>query len=80
MQFNSLAEFIAMGNHGFYVWLSYGITALLLVALVLTTKSKDKSVKLHIQKRLQREAKLKQAAKKQQQTSNKVSTSTESTS
>lgn len=24
--FNSFAEFLAMGKHGFYVWLSFGIT------------------------------------------------------
>lgn len=24
--FNSFAEFLAMGKHGFYVWLSYGIS------------------------------------------------------
>ncbi len=27
MEFNSFAEFMAMGKHGFYVWLSYGLTA-----------------------------------------------------
>lgn len=26
MQFESFAEFIAMGKHGFYVWLAYGAT------------------------------------------------------
>ena len=29
MEFNSFAEFIAMGRHGLYVWLSYGITAVI---------------------------------------------------
>lgn len=24
--FNSFAEFVAMGKHGFYVWLCFGIT------------------------------------------------------
>ena len=28
MQFDSLAEFIAMGGHGLYVWLAYGATLL----------------------------------------------------
>ncbi len=27
MEFNSFAEFLAMGRHGLYVWLSYGLTA-----------------------------------------------------
>jgi heme exporter protein D len=26
MSFSSFAEFIAMGNHGLYVWTSYGIS------------------------------------------------------
>ena len=30
--FNSFAEFLAMGKHGFYVWLCFGIT-LAVVAL-----------------------------------------------
>lgn len=30
MEFQSFAEFIAMGRHGFYVWLSYGLTFLVL--------------------------------------------------
>lgn len=30
MEFNSFAEFIAMGTHGFYVWLSYGFTAVVI--------------------------------------------------
>lgn len=32
MSFNSFSEFLAMGGHGLYVWLSYGI-ALAIVAL-----------------------------------------------
>jgi len=31
MEFNSFAEFIAMGRHGLYVWLSYGLTAVIVV-------------------------------------------------
>ncbi|PCJ21999.1 MAG: heme exporter protein CcmD [Gammaproteobacteria bacterium] len=30
MQFSSLAEFIAMGNHGLYVWSAYGISVVLI--------------------------------------------------
>jgi len=66
MQFSSIAEFIAMDGHGFYVWLSYGATAVLFIILTWLTKSKDKSVKLHIIKRQKREFKLKEAAERQQ--------------
>ncbi|MFV0456892.1 MAG: heme exporter protein CcmD [Pseudomonas sp.] len=31
MNFSSLSEFIAMGNHGLYVWTSYGISLAVLV-------------------------------------------------
>jgi heme exporter protein D len=29
--FNSFAEFLAMGKHGFYVWLCFGITLAVMV-------------------------------------------------
>lgn len=32
MYFDSLADFLAMGKHGFYVWSAYGISALLIGA------------------------------------------------
>ena len=76
MQFSNLHDFIAMGHHGFYVWLSFGITFALLFGLVYSSKSKDKQTKQHIFKRQLREKKLKQAAKLQQQ-STSVSVSEE---
>lgn len=35
LQFQSFAAFIAMGKHGFYVWLAYGLTALVIIWNVL---------------------------------------------
>tara|TARA_B110000881_G_C18518631_1_gene486319 strand:- start:673 stop:906 length:234 start_codon:yes stop_codon:yes gene_type:complete len=67
MQFTSFADFIAMGGYGFYVWLSYGVTALLLIILLLSSLSKDKRVKQQILARQKREQKLRQAATKQKQ-------------
>jgi len=32
MYFDSLADFLAMGKHGFYVWSAYGVSALLIIA------------------------------------------------
>ncbi|WP_206483401.1 heme exporter protein CcmD [Thalassotalea sp. G2M2-11] len=66
MQFSSLADFIAMGGHGFYVWLSYGVSAALLLGLVITSISNNKRIIKQIQQRQQREQKLKQAALNQQ--------------
>ncbi|GAB6389730.1 heme exporter protein CcmD [Stutzerimonas marianensis] len=31
MNFSSFSEFIAMGNHGLYVWSSYGISLAVLI-------------------------------------------------
>jgi heme exporter protein D len=31
MQWQSLSEFLAMGGYGFYVWVSFGVTALCMV-------------------------------------------------
>ncbi|XQW84445.1 heme exporter protein CcmD [Thalassotalea piscium] len=72
MQFSNLNDFIAMGNHGFYVWLSFGITFLLLFGLIYFSKVKDKQTKQNILKRQLRENKLKQAAKMQQQSEKEV--------
>jgi len=69
MQFNSFAEFIAMGNHGLYVWISYGACSLLLIGLILNTVFKDKHVKQNIAKRIKREARLKQAAQQNDESS-----------
>ena len=41
MNFSSFAEFIAMGNHGVYVWTSYGISlAVLILNVVLPAPSR----------------------------------------
>lgn len=42
--FHSIAEFIAMGGHGKYVWASWLITLLGVMALVLFSRSQRSSV------------------------------------
>lgn len=38
---NELSEFLAMGGYAFYVWGSYGVTALfILVEVILVTRNK----------------------------------------
>ncbi|MED5387306.1 MAG: heme exporter protein CcmD [Pseudomonadota bacterium] len=32
MAFETFADFLAMGKHGFYVWSAYGISAFLVIA------------------------------------------------
>ena len=34
MQFQSLREFLLMGGHGAYVWTAYGLTVLVMLALI----------------------------------------------
>jgi len=63
MQFNSFAEFINMGGYAFYVWLSYGVSAALIIYLLFTSFSRHKSLLKQIALRQKRELKLREAAK-----------------
>ena len=40
MNWNSAAEFFAMGGHGFFVWASYGAALLLMVAEPLLARAR----------------------------------------
>ena len=56
MSFNSFAEFLAMGNHGVYVWSAYGISlAILLLNVVLPLMTRQRYLKNEA-RRLRREA------------------------
>lgn len=65
MQFDSFSAFIDMGGYGFYVWLSYGVTAALLLILIFTSVMGHKQVIKNIAQRKQREDKLRQVRKQQ---------------
>ncbi len=41
---NSLAEFLAMGGYGLYVWGSYGMTALVLAAELWALRARRKAL------------------------------------
>jgi heme exporter protein D len=41
MKWGSLSEFLAMGGYGFYVWLSFGMTALCMVWEVLMLRRRQ---------------------------------------
>jgi heme exporter protein D len=64
MQFDSISAFLDMGGYGFFVWLSYGVSAFLLAALVYSSHNNHKNVINKIAQRLQREIKLRKAAEK----------------
>ncbi|WNC67890.1 heme exporter protein CcmD [Thalassotalea nanhaiensis] len=67
MVFNSFAEFLNMGGYGFYIWLSYGFTALLLIVLTFNSVKMETQIIKQIKQRLKREAKLKQAAQRRKE-------------
>lgn len=75
MQFSTFSEFLAMGGHGFYVWLSYGVSITLLLLLLVSSINQSSTVIKQIQQRQKRENKLKQAA--QQHNINKQNISQE---
>ena len=52
----TLAEFFHMGGYAFYVWTSYGITALVLVANIVLPWQRHKQIRLQIARKLKREA------------------------
>jgi len=47
MQFDSFSDFIAMGGYGFYVWLSFGTCALILLG-ILFSSLRDKKTNFSI--------------------------------
>ncbi len=40
-----MSDFFNMGGYAFYVWLSYGLTAVILIANVIIPKLQEKQVK-----------------------------------
>jgi heme exporter protein D len=60
MHFQSWAEFWAMGGYGLFVWLSFGITYLLLIGLVAYSHYQHKQFKQQLAARLAREQRVKQ--------------------
>ena len=50
-----MAEFFHMGGYAFYVWTSFGLTALLLAGLVVWASLTHKRERARISRRLRRE-------------------------
>lgn len=61
MEFSSFSEFIAMGKHGFYIWLAYGVSLLSVVLLIADTAYQRNKIFKQIKQRLQREQRIKAA-------------------
>uniref|UniRef100_A0A486XY70 Heme exporter protein D n=1 Tax=Rheinheimera sp. BAL341 TaxID=1708203 RepID=A0A486XY70_9GAMM len=60
MHFQSWAEFWAMGGYGLFVWLSFGSTYLLLIALTWYSHWQQKQFAIQLAARLAREQRVKQ--------------------
>jgi heme exporter protein D len=52
MHWNSVSEFFAMGGYAFYVWGSFGSTALVVVAEIFLLRSQRKELLEHLRNEL----------------------------
>ncbi len=66
MQFDSFSAFLNMGGYGFYVWLSFGVSAALIAGLLFSSLTSHTKVIKQIGARQQRENKLRQVRKNRQ--------------
>ncbi|MFK3869736.1 heme exporter protein CcmD [Pseudoalteromonas rhizosphaerae] len=66
MQFDSFSDFIAMGGYGFYVWLSFGSCALILLGILVSSLNDTKRIMASVQQQAAREARIKHAQQENQ--------------
>lgn len=66
MQFDSFSDFIAMGGYGFYVWLSFGTCALILLGILFSSLRDKKQILASVEQQIARETRIKNS--KQEQT------------
>lgn len=50
-----MTEFFNMGGYAFFVWTSYGITALVLVANIISANLRERQIKRDVAMRLERQ-------------------------
>jgi len=55
VSFNSVSEFLAMGGHGLYVWLSYGLGLVVVTANLILPKLSRNRLLAEQKRRLRRE-------------------------
>ncbi|MFB2711173.1 heme exporter protein CcmD [Aeromonas veronii] len=61
MHFASFSDFMAMGGYAFYVWLSFGLTLVCLVGIIISTCMKTRSLLGELRSKQAREARRKAA-------------------
>lgn len=50
-----MSDFFNMGGYAFYIWISYGLTAIILIANIVVAKLGEKQVKRELVMRIDRE-------------------------
>lgn len=58
MYFDSLMDFFAMGGYGFYVWLAYGLSFMVLLVVGVQSYRAKQQVLAEVNKQQQREQRL----------------------
>ncbi|HHQ4695345.1 TPA: heme exporter protein CcmD [Aeromonas veronii] len=61
MHFASFSDFMAMGGYAFYIWLSFGLTLVCLVGIIISTRMKTRSLLAELRSKQAREARRKAA-------------------
>lgn len=61
MHFASFSDFMAMGGYAFYLWLSFGLTLVCLVGIIISTRMKTRSLLAELRSKQAREARRKAA-------------------
>jgi len=64
--FASFSDFLAMGGYGLYVWMSFGLTAFVLLGIWAFSIHQQKEFKRQLETRLAREARVRQHQSLQQ--------------
>ena len=64
MFFQSWSDLIYMGGYGFYVWLSYGLSFIAIVALIIQSLMGKSAVLKSVKREQQRESRLQQVQQK----------------
>ncbi len=58
-----MSEFFAMGGHGFYIWVSYGVTALFMIIEVIAVMRSKRTVERRLARLARAEARTQRAHK-----------------
>ena len=66
MHFDSFSAFLEMGGYGFFVWLSYGVSLLVVVVFIIYVKLDKRKLIAEVRAEEARKARIKQAKEQSQ--------------